>query len=117
VQRTLQRSTQVVEQNSVQSLLALQQKSQSASGEISWNHNRLFNVPRLNFKSRLRVALNTQSQSNELAPLADRETASWENRLDYRVGRLESSLSLRFARIDGRQQMFVMWRLQRTFGG
>jgi hypothetical protein len=93
------------------------QQSQSASGELSWRHNRMFDVPRLNFTSRLRLSLNTQNQSNQIVPLPDRETASWENKLEYRVGRLESAFTMRIARTDGRQQAFVMWRLQRTFGG
>ena len=118
LQRTIQKSLQVQRPGDFDPfLLDVQQKSSGGSGEVSWRHSRLFNVPRLNFSSRFRVALDTQNASNQLLALADRETLSWENRLDYRVGRLDSSISLRLARVDGRQQMFAMWRLQRSFGG
>jgi hypothetical protein len=77
----------------------------------------MFDVPRLNFTSRLRLALNSQRLTDEIVPLPQRETGSWENRLDYQVGRLESSWSVRLSRVDARQFLLFMWRLQRTFGG
>ncbi len=93
------------------------QNQRNASGELTWRHLRVFDVPRLNFTSRLRVALNTQRQSDEILALPDRETASWENRLDHQVGRLENSFSMRVSKVDGRRNVFLMWRLQRNFGG
>jgi hypothetical protein len=98
-------------------LPALQQTHQSASGELTWRHLAMFDVSRLNFSSRLRVALDTQLQAEALLPLPQRETLSWENRLDYRVGRLDSALSLRWSRVDQRRFTLLMWRLQRSFGG
>jgi hypothetical protein len=98
-------------------LAALQQSTRSASGELTWRHLAMFDVPRLNFTSRLRLALNSQRLTDEIVPLPQRETGSWENRLDYQVGRLESSWSVRLSRVDARQFLLFMWRLQRTFGG
>lgn len=117
-QSSVQRSLQVLQVGDAASLLTNQrQRSHSAGGEVTWRHNRMFDVPRLNFSSRLHVSMGTQRSSDQLLPLPDRETAAWENKLDYRVGRLESSVSLRVSRVDGRQQVFAMWRLQRSFGG
>ncbi|MBL0088440.1 MAG: hypothetical protein IPP44_18000 [Ideonella sp.] len=98
-------------------LPALHETHQSASGELTWRHLAMFDVPRLNFSSRLRLALNSQLQTEALVPLPQRETLAWENRLDYRVGRLDSSLSLRWSRVDQRRFTLLMWRLQRSFGG
>lgn len=98
-------------------LPALHERQHSASGELAWRHLAMFDVPRLNFSSRLRVALDTQLQAEALLPLPQRETLSWENRLDYRVGRLDSSLALRWSRVDQRRFTLLMWRLQRSFGG
>jgi hypothetical protein len=98
-------------------LPALHETHQSASGELAWRHLAMFDVPRLNFSSRLRVALDNQLQAEALLPLPQRETLSWENRLDYRVGRLDSSLALRWSRVDRRRFTLLMWRLQRSFGG
>ena len=117
LQSTMQRSLPLVQARANDPALPVQQRSQSANGEVAWVHNRMFDVPRLNFSSRLHLSFDTQRQPGELIPLPDRESAAWENRLDYRVGRLESSFSLRVALVDGRQQFFAVWRLQRTFGG
>lgn len=98
-------------------LPALRQSSHNASGELSWRQLAMFDVPRLDFSSRLRVALNSQRQTDEILPLPQRETLSWENRLDYRIGRLDSSASLRWSRVDARRHLLLSWRVQRSFGG
>jgi len=116
LQRSSQRSLPVALAEGLP-LAALRQSTRSASGELTWRHLAMFDVPRLNFTSRLRVALNSQRLTDEIVPLPQRETGSWENRLDYQVGRLESSWSVRLSRVDARQFLLFMWRLQRTFGG
>lgn len=90
--------------------------STSRSGEISYQHRRLFDVPRLRFTSKLRLAQDTQQQQGALALIPDRETHLWENRLDWNIGRLESQLSLRVSWVDGQRRELLMWRVQRTFG-
>lgn len=77
------------------------QITHSASGEITWRQQRLFGVPRLRFQSRLRLSYDTRSDFNELLPVSDREDASWENRIDYQIGRLDTRGLVRVSRTDG----------------
>jgi hypothetical protein len=91
------------------------QISQTASGEITWRQQRLFDVPRLRFQSRLRLSQDARSQSNALLSIPDREDASWENRIDYEIGRLQTSGTVRVSRTDGLWRGLVLWRVQRSF--
>lgn len=91
------------------------QITHSASGEITWRQQRLFGVPRLRFQSRLRLSYDTRSTINELSPVFDREEASWENRVDYQVGRLETSAIVRASRTDGYWRGLVHLRVLRSF--
>lgn len=93
----------------------LRQITHTASGEISWRQQRVFGVPRLRFQSRLRLSYDTRSSSNELLAVSDREDASWENRLDYQIGRLDTSGQVRISRTDGVWYGVVHLRIQRNF--
>ena len=57
----------------------------SSSGSISYQNQRLFGVRRLRFLSDLR--LNGQSLLPIFSSTKERETAAWENRFDYSIGR------------------------------
>ena len=91
--------------------------SHGASGEITYRQQRVFGVPRLRFVSRLRLAQDVLNQPGTLALVSDRETRLWENRLEWAVGRLETHLVLRITETDGVRREFLMWRVQRGFGG
>ena len=91
--------------------------SDGASGEITYRQQRVFGVPRLRFVSRLRLAQDVLNQQGTLALVTDRETRLWENRLEWAVGRLETQLVLRISENDGVRRAFLMWRVQRGFGG
>jgi len=58
----------------------------SSNGSVTYRNNRLFGVRRLNFSSSVRLS------SSALLPMlggaSDYETAAWDTRLDYAVGRL-----------------------------
>lgn len=87
-----------------------------ASGEITYQHQRLFDVPRLRFISRLRLAQDVLKQPGTLLSLPDRETRVWENRLDWSVGRLDTQVVLRLSQVNGRARQSIMFRVQRSFG-
>jgi hypothetical protein len=87
----------------------------TASGEISWHQLRLFDVPRLRFVSRLRVSSDALYQRDVLLAIPDREGVSWENRLDYLIGQLEASATLRLAKFDGVARETLLLRVQRNF--
>lgn len=92
-------------------------ESHSASGEVVYRHMRAFDVPRLRFTSRLKLAQDVLKQAGTLATIPDRETRLWENRLDWAIGRLETQLLFRISEVDRKRREFLMLRVQRSFGG
>jgi len=87
------------------------------NGSLNLEQQKLFDVPRLRYT--LLVGANSQQLDRRAAGDIDapreRITASVENRLDYQVGRLESRLSVRGARVDGRTVAAIVARVQRRF--
>jgi hypothetical protein len=84
---------------------------------VSYQHLRALGVPRL----RLSVLLGANSQALERRALGDidapreRISESLESRLEYAFGRLDTRLSARVARVDGRVVAGVQARAQRRF--
>ena len=68
----------------------------SSSGSISYQNQRLFGVRRLHFLSDLR--LNGQSLLPIFSSAKERETAAWENRFDYSIGRTVLRLNVMISR-------------------
>lgn len=114
VQRVLQRSI-VVQPVPLPAYSQEKLITHSASGEITWRARRVFGVPRLRFQSRLRLSLDTQYAATTLLSMPDREIASWENRLDYLIGRLETSATLRISKTDDLWRELLLLRIQRNF--
>lgn len=87
------------------------------SGTLTFENARVFGIPRLRF-STLFFATTQQYERRELgdinAPL-ERTTESLETRLDYLIGQLESRLSARVAKVDGRRVNSLSARIQRRF--
>ncbi len=87
------------------------------NGSASYESQRAFGVPRL----RGTVLLGINSQPLERRALGDidapreRITASLESRLEYAIGRLETRLAARAARVDGKTVGSVQARAQRRF--
>lgn len=87
------------------------------TGSLSYEHQAAFGVPRL----RHTVLASLSSQPLERRALGDidapreRISESIEARLDYAVGRLDTRLSLRAARVEGRVIAGVQARAQRRF--
>ncbi len=85
-----------------------------ASADLTYQHQKTFGIPRLRFFSQLRV--NRDETLQALGTPLEREQRSWENRLDYTIGRLESRLLFRLSEIDNERRYLLMWRLIRYFG-
>lgn len=88
------------------------------SGTLSYQHMRLFGVPRL----RLVVSatfndlqLESRLQGDPNAPL-DQIARLFEQRLQYDIGRLDFRLGTRLATIDGRTDRQFFFRVNRQFG-
>lgn len=85
----------------------------TVSADLNYRQQNIFGVPRLVFFSQLQV--NRQELIQALGAPADRQLFSWENRLDYNIGRLELRLLLRFSELDGTKYSLVMFRATRRF--
>lgn len=87
------------------------------SGSASYEHGRFLDVPRL----RLSLLASATSQVLERRALGDLDApreqvgASFEARLDWAVGRLDTRLAARLAQADGRTVGVLQARAQRRF--
>jgi hypothetical protein len=90
----------------------------SANGGATYQHQRAFGVPQLRYLAiyeRSDYQLNTRVQGDLSAP-PEQFTWAFEQRLEYRIGKLEARLSYRLAEIDGRKNALLFFRLVRQFG-
>lgn len=79
----------------------------SATGQITYTQQTLFNVPRLQFNSDLRVSQASTSEG--------RDRNEWENRLDYTIGLVDTSLSLRLMENGNDSARLLYFRVIRRF--
>ena len=79
----------------------------TATGRVDYQHSNVFGMTNLRFLSNLFVSRAAVEQG------IDR--AEWDNRLDYAIGLLDTSLSLRLIQIDGQNSSLVMARIARRF--
>lgn len=89
------------------------------SAGLTYTETRVFSVPRLRF-SLLATANSEQTERRALGDAdAPREyiSHSVEARFEHTIGRLDSRLTLRTARVDGRRQDVAYFRINRSFGG
>ena len=87
------------------------------SGSLTYENQRAFDVPRLRYTVLLSLEsqpLERRMDGNVDAP-RERVTASFENRLDYAIGRLETRLTARLVRFDGRGVATLFAHVQRRY--
>jgi hypothetical protein len=89
----------------------------SVFGSLSYQHRRLFGVPRLSLTATF-TANQSQLQSRALgdvqaSPRAIRDAL--DVRLEHRIGKLESRLTFRSASVEGRRNSGVFLRVTRHF--
>lgn len=77
------------------------------TGRIDYQNSRVFGLPRLRFQSGLSISKASEEQG------VDR--AEWENRFDYGIGQLTTSLSVRFIDLDGREYNLSYFSVAREF--
>lgn len=90
----------------------------SSYGSLSYQHARAFGVPRLRYWA-LYTANETQFKSRlqgDVTATRETVTQSFEQRLDYNIGRLEMRLTMRVADVDGQRNYLVFFRVSRQFG-
>ena len=101
----------------------------NSSGTISYQNQRIFGVRRLRFASDLR--LNSQALLPLLGSAKDQETAAWDNRLDYSIGRTQLRLNVQISRSGAQKRSLdpvtgventkkinssIMFSISRSFG-
>lgn len=107
---TLQKSIQVNENDRRESMVR--------NGQLQFIRNRLFQLPRLQFRSTLRLSQRQSENERFLANLRDDtdSESSWENALQYRIGRLEAEMKLDYIKRDGIVDRLFRIQLTRSFG-
>lgn len=79
----------------------------TATGRIDYQHSSVLGITNLRFLSNLFVSRSATQQG------IDR--SEWDNRLDYAIGLLDASLSLRLIQIDGQNSNLLLFRIARRF--
>jgi hypothetical protein len=87
----------------------------SSSLGLNYRHTRLFGVNRLRFLSTL--SLTSDSLSFVSAGDDGRRDISWNNRLDYSIGRVEARLTGAVTDANGRLNTVIFFTLTRRIGG
>jgi len=89
-----------------------------SSGNLSYFRQHAFGVPRLRYAALYNIndsQFRSRLQGDVDAP-RERVDQSFEQRLDYSLGRIALRLSMRFARIEGRREALIFFRVDREFG-
>lgn len=97
--------------------LASQGWQRYTNGSLSYEDQRFLEIPRLRYTATLSVH-SQQFERRELGDLdapRERITQSLENRLDFFVGRLETRLAARWARVDERYVTALQARVLRRY--
>lgn len=90
----------------------------STAGSLGYQHMRVFDVARLRYYGLLNLnhyQNRTRFEGDINAPI-ERVNWSFEQRLDYNIGRLEARLSMQVAEIEGRTNSLIFLRVLRHFG-
>ena len=122
VQRTWQRleplplTDEPAQNDPLRLLTPLRLGQTSASANLVYTDNRFVNVPRLRFVSEVRVTNDIVNDFNPLAPIYDRATRQWINRIEYTIGRLLLGAHVALYTLDGVRNETFMIRVQRDFG-
>lgn len=88
------------------------------SGTVSYQHGRLFGMPRLRFVATATfndLTLESRLLGDATAP-RDTATRLYETRLQWDIGRLDFRLGTRIATFEGRHDRQIFFRVNRQFG-
>jgi len=95
-------------------------KSEStvANGRLEYMRSRLFDVPRLIFRSTLNLSQQQSATEQLIGEVIDNEQndETWENSLDYLIGRLEAKVNIDFIKANGDYDRIFKIQLTRNFG-
>ena len=89
-----------------------------ANGYLEYRRSRVFDVPRLLFRSRLALSQQKSETEQIVGEIIENEDddESWENSLEYAVGRLQTSASMDFVKLEDDYDKIFKIELTRYFG-
>ncbi|WP_232299326.1 hypothetical protein [Azoarcus sp. CIB] len=92
----------------------------SLAGGLGYSHRRVFGLRGLRYRLDFRANTNRDDSRRFGNPNAqrqqDRATLDLDQRLFYRIGRLDTELQYRIAEIEGRRNQLIFFRVSREFG-
>ena len=88
------------------------------NGRLEYLRNRLYDVPRLVFRSTLTLSRQQSETEQLVGEIIDNEEndESWENSLEYLIGRLETSVNVDFVKSNGDYDRIFKIQFIRSFG-
>lgn len=88
------------------------------NGQLEYLRDRLFHVPNLVFRSKLRLEQEFNNRESFVQDLNEDTgiDASWKNTIRHKIGRLESEFSLDFLVNNDRFDRLIKFQLKRSFG-
>jgi hypothetical protein len=90
----------------------------SLSGNLGYTHVRAFGVRGMRYTLDFRANTNDVDSRQSGNADADRErvTLDLDQRLQYRIGRLDAELQVRVAEVEGRREGLIFFKVSRAFG-
>jgi hypothetical protein len=90
------------------------------SADLTYRHQRLFEVKNLVFESTLRIlgadiVLSRSSANQQDFTTQNQASVSWDNNLDYFIGRLKMRLYTRIAEVNKVTQSLLLFTMNRSF--
>ena len=88
------------------------------NGNLEYRRSRLFKVPRLVFRSRLTLSQQQSVTERIVGEIIENEdnNETWENSIEYLIGRLEASVNLDFIKANESYDRIFKIQLIRSFG-
>ena len=89
-----------------------------SNGRLEFSRDRVFQIPRLVFRSELQLSRQQSENERLISQLDDSsvDRSAWKNSLNYKIGRLEARLNLDFIESDGEYDRLIKIQLTRSFG-
>lgn len=89
-----------------------------SNGQLDFSRDRVFQVPRLVFRSKLALSQQQSESEGFLSGLNEGSETdeSWENSLNYNIGRLEARVNIDFIKVGGEYDRLFKIQLTRSFG-
>lgn len=95
-------------------------ESTNIFGSATYQHQRVFGVPRLRYYMNFIANTMASSRDERLAGNAfasvDNQTYTFDNRLDYRIGRLDLQLRGTVTELAGKKNAMIFFKVTREFG-